>query len=357
MMRGIGATRTNPNPTPNLHPDLNYSEGGGRKATEEGRAPESLCHVLPAPCKVTVRWSLLSPVPVSVVSSECVPGCETPGTSRIGPDPKPSPLPGLAMGIGMVISATPNPGDSSPSTPKGTWGSLSRPTTGQSSIGGAWPGRGKGPILSRVTKCVWVEVAAPGGVPKPAPVPRCPGRLPAPANPGQKTPVYSRGGSRGDPTAPRWRCGGCHTRSTPPPSITLGAEHSCPAVCQLPPTKKTWIYRSQHCPAAAPPRPPGPCSTGRMRPSGSTGGLGGAGGGRGTRGKGKKGAQGPASYCSNDTKGLGDGRCGADAEHRLHPHIRSAPNPVPIPNHPGGWRGQSQTPAKSLKSRMRCQLK
>lgn len=124
---------------------------------------------------------------------------------------------------------------------------------GWGSARGTQLGRRKGPILSRVTKSVWVEVAAPGGVPKPAPVPRCPGQLPAPArhrtvNPGhhrQKQPESTGVARRGTGRSPPL-CGvgfgglkGAHTHTPAPPStISPGAKRSCPVFWQSPPPQK-----------------------------------------------------------------------------------------------------------------------
>lgn len=157
-------------------------------------------------------------------------------------------------------------------------------------------------------------MAAPGGVPKPAPVPWCPGRLPAPvrrrnSKPWPPLPETARkrlftdrvalggGGVRGGPH--RGVLGGwCHTRSTPPPSTTpdLWGQNSpaqrfasflptkkkkkklnfqnaaLPFSCQTPPPSPGQRPLRQ---GSRPPPPsgmsnsgPSPCTVGRMRPPG-----------------------------------------------------------------------------------------
>lgn len=180
--------------------------------------------------------------------------------------------------------------------PKGDMGTLCPPEPPHCGTGQRPVREAKGPpVLCGVTKCAWAEVAAPGGVPKPAPVPG-PAASPSAsqehqtpvtaARNSQKAPVYCRGSpageGRGLGVGGCWGGPQCHARSGPPhhhqaPLQPSGAKPSVWPVS--PPPKKNNHLNSQcaampfSCLSPCPPPPPEapasgqPPSLGRAAPA------------------------------------------------------------------------------------------
>lgn len=288
-----------PNPKFPPTPEPQRGRRGKKRSHRVRQAPEPPLHVLPAPCKVTVAgahsallgWTL------------CPPGCGTPPTRQNQASLQTLLHPEIHGGHGTCSFPHPEPqwhprghGDPLPLVP------LSHPWD-RAALGGR-----KGPVLPRIMKSVWVEVAAPAAFPNPPGAragcqPQHGQPRPPPETPRTRlfTAALGAGGPRPELGAQ------VHTRSTPPPSTTLdlrGQNSPVPHFASfLPPSKRGFGGRSIAPQLLLPGTSPG--RMGGTRPPGEIrGGRGSTGGHRGAiRGQGAL----PAA-AALPHKGLGDGR-------------------------------------------------